>query len=97
MEELTGKAATWTSPSNVTLSHLTQWADARDLITFDTNDGSSLPYGLYGDHAYMFEGIVGSGSTAAVHLGNPWGYSQPSNVPFSQFSRCFSEVDIGHC
>jgi hypothetical protein len=97
MEQLTGKAASWMLPSQVTLASLAQMVSANDLITFDTKWASNLGYGLYGGHCYMMEGIVGSGSTAAVHLGNPWGCCQPANVPISQLSHVFSEVDYGHC
>ncbi len=96
MEQLTGKAAGWMSPSSLTLSTLVSMVNANDLIVFDTKNSSSLPYGLVGNHAYMFEGIVGSGSTAAVHLGNPWGFDQPQNVPLSALSKSFAEVDYGH-
>jgi hypothetical protein len=96
LEQLTGKAAGWMPAANLTLSTLVSMVNANDLIVFDTKNSSALPYGLVGNHAYMFEGVVGSGSSAAVHLGNPWGCDQPQNVPLSALSRSFCEVDYGH-
>ncbi len=55
MEELTGQTATFMSPAWLTLSELQGYIAAGDLIVMDTPASGSLPYGLYNDHAYMFE------------------------------------------
>jgi hypothetical protein len=97
MEELTGQVATATSPASLTLATLQRYITAGDLITMDTSSKGSLPYGLVNNHCYMFEKLNGSGSSATVQLGNPWGFDQPSEIPLSQLSRGgIVEVDIGH-
>ncbi len=100
MEELTGKAASYVSQSQIssvmTLAKLQSLVSANDMLVFDTTGGGSSAYNLVGNHAYMFEGIVGSGGSAAVKLGNPWGFDQPAMVPVSQLSKVFAEIDIGH-
>lgn len=96
MEELTGRTATWMSASSLTLATLQADIAANDLITFDTPGKSGLPYGLVGSHAYMFEKLSGSGSSAMVQLGNPWGFDQPAAIPFAQLAKGVAEVDIGH-
>ena len=95
MEELTGKAASWSSPANLTLAALVKDIAAGDLIVFDTGAGNAK-YNLFGNHAYMFESLQTVGGVASVKLGNPWGYDQPTTVPVSQLGRAFVEVDIGH-
>lgn len=94
MEELTGRSATFLPESSVTLASLQAWMKAGDLITFDTGAGAAA-YHLVGRHAYMFEGLTTAGGAAAVKLGNPWGFDQPSAVPLSQLSRVFVETDVG--
>jgi hypothetical protein len=96
MEELTGHAASYMSPASLSLSLLQSFVTAGDMIVMDTLSQGALPYGLFDDHAYMFEGVTGTGATATVHLGNPWGFDQPAAIPLAQLSRSFSEVDIGH-
>jgi len=96
MEALTGKTATYTQPSALTLTALLADVKAGDLIVMDTPNSNSLPNNLVGDHAYMFEGVTGSGSSAMVHLLNPWGVDQPTAIAFSQLSKGITEVDIGH-
>lgn len=96
MEELTGQAASFMSPANLTLSALQSFVSAGDLIVMDTLATGALPDNLVNDHAYMFDGVSGTGAAATVHLLNPWGYDQPSAMLVSQLSRGFSEVDIGH-
>jgi hypothetical protein len=95
MEELVGQPATWMSASTLTLAALQSYIAAGDLIVMDTWSSSSLPYGLYGSHAYMFEGLTMVGGTPMVQLGNPWGFDQPSLIPLSQLSRGIAEIDIG--
>ncbi len=96
MEELTGHAATYVTPASLTLAELQAFSKAGDLIVMDTLSGSGLPDKLVGNHAYMFEGITGSGSAASIRLGNPWGFDQPAPILLSQLSRGIAEVDIGH-
>lgn len=96
MEELTGHAASFMSPASLTLPTLQCFSKAGDLVVMDTLATGALPSGLFNDHAYMFEGVTGSGATALVHLGNPWGFDQPTAILVSQLSRGFSEVDVGH-
>jgi hypothetical protein len=95
MEELTGKAATAISPASLTLSQLQADVTAKDLIVMDTSVANST-YNLVGGHAYMFQSVTGSGNAAMVHLLNPWGTNQPKDIPFTQLSKVFAEVDIGH-
>ena len=96
MEELTGHAASFMSPANLTFASLQSLIKAGDLLVMDTLPYGALPDGLVNNHAYMFEGVTGSGATAAVHLGNPWGFDQPAPILLSQLSRGIAEVDIGH-
>jgi hypothetical protein len=96
MEELTGVAATYMSPSGVSLAVLQSFIKADDLIVMDTLSRGNLPDGLVNDHAYMFESVTGSGATATVQLANPWGFDQPAPILLSQLSRGIGEVDIGH-
>jgi hypothetical protein len=96
MEELTGHAATYMSPSALTLAALLGFSNAGDLIVMDTASRSSLPNSLVGNHAYMFDGVTGSGSSAAVKLLNPWGNDEPTPILMSQLSKSIVEVDIGH-
>ncbi len=95
MEELTGKAATLVSPSAMTAAKLGAYAAAGSLMVFDTANSGSLPYGLVGNHAYMFEKVTTTNGVASVQLGNPWGYDQPVPVPVSQLSKAFVEIDVG--
>jgi len=84
------------SPSSLTLASLMADVSAHDLIVMDTPNSNNLPNGLVGGHAYMFEGVTGTGSGAMVHLGNPWGIDQPTPIAFSQLSKGITEVDVGH-
>jgi Calpain family cysteine protease len=95
MEELTGHKASWMSAGQVTEAVLRQHITAGDVMTFDTG-GGSLPYGLVGGHCYMFQSLTGTGSTAAVHVLNPWGFAHPAAIPVAQLAKAFVEVDFGH-
>jgi hypothetical protein len=58
---------------------------AHDAVTIGTdgsnNSNDTLPYGLYGDHAY---GVIGySSSTGLFTLYNPWGMDQPQQVTWA--------------
>jgi hypothetical protein len=97
MEELTGQSATCMSPANLTLATLQKYVTAGDLITMDTSWNPGLPYGLVSNHAYMFEKLSGSGTSATVQLGNPWGFDQPSAIPLTRLAQSgLVEIDIGH-
>ena len=96
MEELTGHAASFMSPASLTLASLASFVSAGDMIVMDTKASGALPNNLVPDHAYMFEGVTGTGANAVVHLGNPWGFDQPTAMLVSQLSKGFAEVDIGH-
>ena len=95
MEELTGQAATWISPSSLTVQLLQSYMAAGDLIVMDTPSSGSLSYGLYNCHAYMFQSLTMVGGTPMVQLVNPWGCYQPAAIPLSQLPRVIAEVDIG--
>jgi hypothetical protein len=96
LEQLTGHAAQWVDPANLTLANLITFVNSADLLVFDTRASGALPSGLVNNHAYMFDGITGSGANALVHFANPWGIDNPSPVAITQLSRGFAEVDIGH-
>jgi hypothetical protein len=96
MEELTGHAASCMSPASLTLADLQNYVRAGDLIVMDTLASGALPANLVNDHAYMFDGVTGTGAAATVHLLNPWGCDQPGAILVSQLSHGFAEVDIGH-
>ena len=95
MEELTGKSATFLSPKSMTQALLQSFSAQGDLVVMDTPASGALLDGLVNDHAYMFEGVTGSGANAAVKLGNPWGTDQPAPVLLSQLTKGIAEVDVG--
>jgi hypothetical protein len=95
MEELTGHAAGYMAPASLTLALLQSFVAAGDLIVMDTLARGALPNNLVNSHAYMFDGITGTGAAATVHLLNPWGFDQPTAMLVSQLSHGFAEVDIG--
>jgi hypothetical protein len=97
MEELTGHATSFYSNiASLSLSTLLADQAAGDLLVFDTKSVGALTNGLFNNHAYMFEGVTGAGASAMVHLGNPWGFDQPTPIAFSTLSKSFAEVDVGH-
>jgi hypothetical protein len=95
MEELTGKQATWMAP-DMSLSAFVALTNEHDLIVFDTPSSGQLPDGLVNWHSYMYEGMTGSGASTMIHLGNPWGFDQPQPMLFSQLSKGFVGVNVGH-
>jgi hypothetical protein len=95
MEELTGCAASSMSAGAISLRQLQSDVTAGDLITFDTENAQTLPYGLFGDHAYMFDGLSTVNGTVMVDLLNPWGFDDPNPVPFSLIDTVCDEVDVG--
>jgi hypothetical protein len=97
MEELTGHVANSMSAANLTLAMLQSYVSAGDLITLDTSSRGTLPYGLVSGHCYMFEKLNGSGASATVTLGNPWGIDQPAAIPLTRLaSSGIMQIDIGH-
>jgi hypothetical protein len=97
MEQLTGHSASYISNvASMSLATLVSHQTAGDLIVFDTKSSGALTNGLFNCHAYMFEGVTGTGASAMVHLGNPWGFDQPTAIAFSTLSKSFVEVDVGH-
>ena len=97
MEELTGHAAAYMSPSALTQVGLKAMLAVGDLITMDTSSQSNLAYNLVSNHAYMMETMTtASNGTPMVQLGNPWGTDQPMAIPFSQLAKGIVEVDVGH-
>lgn len=96
MEELTGHTASYMSPANITFAALQSYVSAGDLITMDTRSSGGLGYGLVGSHCYMFDKIIGSGSSASVQLLNPWGTNQPAAIPLTRLAQSgIVEIDIG--
>ncbi len=96
MEQLTGHSTSFTTNlPGMSLATLVNHQNAGDLIVFDTKSSGPLTNGLVNNHAYMFEGVTGTGTSAMVHLGNPWGFNQPTAIAFSTLSRSIAEVDFG--
>ena len=54
-----------------------------------------LAYGLYGDHAYMFNSLSTVNGTVMVNLLNPWGFDDPQPIPFSQIRNVIVQADFG--
>jgi hypothetical protein len=97
MEELTGHAATSMSAANLTFAMLQSYVSAGDLITMDTSSRGALPDNLVSSHCYMFEKLNGSGASATVTLGNPWGMDQPAAIQLARLaSSGIVQIDIGH-
>jgi hypothetical protein len=95
MQELTGHAASFMSAAALTIQKLQAFIAEGDLIAMDTG-GGGLPFNLVNSHAYMFEKLTITNGAAMVQVGNPWGTNQAAAIPFSQLSKAFVEVDIGH-
>jgi hypothetical protein len=94
MEELTGCPATSYAPGSVSAQQLQSATANGDLICFDTAGSGQLAYGMFGDHAYMFESLSTVNGTVMVNLLNPWGFDQPNPIPLSQISSVCDEIDI---
>lgn len=101
MEELTGKAATWYSPSQFgatqaqIVANFNYLTGQNDMIVLDTATSNST-YNLVGDHAYMFDGLVTQGGVSYVKALNPWGVDEPTLIPVTALKSAFVEVDVGH-
>ena len=50
--------------------------DKQEAVTIGTDGQNSLPYGLYGGHAYAVTGYNASNQTFTLY--NPWGFDQPT-------------------
>jgi len=61
----------------------------------DTYATGALPDSLVNWHCYMYQGLTNAGGTNMVHLGNPWGYGQPSLIPLSQLSSGITAIAVG--
>jgi hypothetical protein len=102
MEELTGKAATWYSPSQFgttsaqIVANFNSLISANDMIVLDTSTSGNSTYNLVGNHAYMFDGLVTQGGTTYVKALNPWGVDEPNLIPVTALKSAFVEVDVGH-
>lgn len=96
MAELTGHASTYSNPPTMSLASMVAAQNAGDMMVFDTKSSGALTNGLYNNHAYMFDGITGGGSSAMVHLLNPWGVDEPTAIAFSTLSKSIAEIDINH-
>lgn len=98
MEELTGKQATWMSPSSMTIAALLADVKAGDLLVFDTASTGALSNGLVNSHAYMFDHVTqAANGTYMVSLDNPWGFNQPTAISFQNLARAgIVEIDVGH-
>ena len=97
MEELTGHPATAQIPSTIAFAALLADFKAGDLITLDSFPMAGLPYGLVKNHAYTLVGITSTtAATATLQLLNPWGYDNPSQIPFVGMQKNgIEEIDIG--
>jgi Calpain family cysteine protease len=52
-------------------------------------------HGLVGGHGYFVTGVEQRDGQLFVNMGNPWGRSQPTSVPFDELSKWFSRVTVG--
>jgi len=95
MTQLTGKPASYYSPVGITAAELQNWQTAGDLIVMDTYATGALPDSLVNWHCYMYQGLTNAGGTNMVHLGNPWGYGQPSLIHLSQLSSGITAIAVG--
>jgi hypothetical protein len=96
MAELTGHASIYSNPTSMTLASLIADQFAGDMMVFDTKQSGALTNGLVNCHAYMFNGITGTGANAMVNLLNPWGCYEPTPITFSALSKSIAEIDINH-
>ena len=94
MEELTGCSANYTWGSLLSLQQLQTAVTSGELIVFDTQPSGSLSYGLYNNHAYMFESLTTVNGTVMVNLLNPWGIDEPAPIPFTKVGGLFQDIEI---
>ena len=96
LQELTGRAASYMSPAQLTQQVLQGLIASSSLIVMDTGRVGNAAFNLVGSHAYMFEKLTMVGGSAMVQVGNPWGTHQASMIPLAQLSKAFVEIDVGH-
>jgi hypothetical protein len=94
MEELTGCSANYTWGSLLSLQQLQTAVTSGELIVFDTQPSGSVSYGLYNNHAYMFESLTTVNGTVMVNLLNPWGIDEPAPIPFTKVGGLFQAVEF---
>lgn len=71
-------AASYSLSSNSDLQALINGMNAKNAVTIGTMGVSSLPYGLYGSHAYAVIGYNAANQTFTLY--NPWGSNQPTSA-----------------
>jgi hypothetical protein len=69
---------------------------AKEAVTIGTisssNNADTLPYGLYGSHAYAITGY--NASTDTFTLYNPWGFDQPSQLTWSELQANTTQLAV---
>ena len=75
-----------------TKATMTAAISSAEAVTIGTQDSSSLPYGLYGDHAYAVIGY--NASTDLFTLYNPWGMDQPQPLTWSEIEATCTEFAV---
>ncbi len=69
-------ASSYNISSTSDLQALVAGMTNNEAVTIATDGQNSLPYGLYGSHAYAVTGYNPSNQTFTLY--NPWGYDQPT-------------------
>jgi hypothetical protein len=69
-------ASSYSLNSSSDLQALIAGMTGRQAVTIGTISANSLPYGLYGGHAYAVVGYNSANQTFTLY--NPWGVSQPT-------------------
>ena len=100
IETLTGHAASYYAPSQMTAAVLGSDWSAGDLVVFDTphlQQRVRHQLDLRADrrprlHVRRPRHLRG---VTYVNLLNPWGYDNPDAIPVSQLSAVFAEIDVG--
>ncbi len=98
METLTGKRATGRPAASVTAAELEDAIAKGKPVVMDTPSlpNGSAPFGLVGPHAYMLQGIrTDPSGRKFIQLKNPWGFANPSEIPFDQLSGAIQTVEEG--
>lgn len=109
MPALTGKEASRKDASDVSLDELEQAEKDGKPMVFnspDDEDGilqklgiadsKKLPFGMHGNHAYMFEKLEkGPDGKTYVKLKNPWGHDDPQLIPFEDLQKAVGSVSTG--
>jgi hypothetical protein len=88
------------SPASLTLTALLADVSAHDLTVMDAKSSGTLPNGLFNDHASIFEGVAGTGASAAIKLGVSGLQSSeanPADAAFQSIAEWISTIslDIG--